>query len=784
MLVLIVLWISVCIQFVSVYFSLRLIKVIGGKLAWITLSAAIFLMAVRRSISLYHAYDAFPVISKELYPELVALIISICILIGVIAIGPLFKRFIKSEVKLTEQMRRNQIFINTTPDAFMLTDIKGNIFEVNKAFNTLFNRSHETTLHNFSELLSPAQNKKFLSEWELLLTAKQCRVVIRYLNTSLLSLELNAKLIDIEGDALVYVFIQDVTEREEMELRLFKQKERAQVTLESITDGVITTDKKGIIRFVNSSVINFFGRDVEALIGETLKRVLCSDCGQVALSNQPLHKLVIKCISQKKTLSLSNQVIKDSLGKVHYFDIIISLLKSKDNFISGAVLVLRDITTIRQMEEELSYQSTHDPLTNLINRGAFEKKLERLFEDVKLQCNEHAILNISLDEIQLQLIMDSCGQDAKDELLKKISTRLEKIIGKKDDVTFFDQSNFKLIIEDINVNQAEFTSEKIISALKNDKFEWSSVQYELNICIGIAMLNKDTTTTADVLNFSLSACHIARQNGKNQYHIHSENDNHSGSYRSQKLRLNMVQNAIDEERFKLFKQPICNLQIDDTDENCEVLIRMLGDNDEIISPVDFLPIAEQYHLMPIIDRWVVRETLFLIRDNSFKLLDQSHCSINLSGQTLGDESFLDEVLVLFVETKVPFSKICFEITETALISNFKYAQEFISTLRMRGCKFSLDDFGSGLSSFSYLKDLPVDYLKIDGSFVLGILSDKRDYNLVKSIHQIANLMGMETVAEFIESEAMIDCIRKMGIQYGQGYALGKPESIVGMTSEA
>jgi len=778
MLVIVVLWISVSIQFISVYFALRLIKEIGGKLAWVTLSVAIFLMAIRRSISLYHTIHAYPNVTQDLYTEVVALIISACILVGVISIGPLFKRLISSENKLTEQMRRNQLFINTTPDAFMLADINGKIHEVNRSFYKLFSITHLDVLNSFSELLSPSEHKAFSQAWETLLIEKKNRFIFHCnCNQAMLSLEMNATLIDVDSGSLIYAFIQDVTEQEKMEAQLFKQKERAQVTLESIADGVITTDKQGVIHFLNSAAENLLGREGIAIVGEKLKNILCSDCGHFELNNQPLHKLVIECIKQQKTLSFSNQIIKDTSGLNKYFDVIISLLKNCENIITGTVLVLRDVTALHDMEEALSYQSTHDPITNLINRYGFEKKLSTLFSDVTNNNSQHAILNISLDRTQLQLITDSCGQDAKDELLKKVSVRLEHIVGKKDCVTCVDYADFRLIIENVSVNSAEETAKNVISTFIEDNFVWQSTYYELNVCVGIAMLTGQKQNITDILSYASSACYVAEQKGKNQLHVYSEKDKDSTHQHSQRLRLHQLQRAIDEERFVLFKQTICNLQDDSQENHCEILIRMRDDNGDVILPGKFLPVAEQYHLMPMIDRWVVKETFFLIKNSNPNVFSNSHCSINLSGQTLGDESFLDEVLVLFKETKIPYEKICFEITETAVISNFKFAQKFISTLRARGCKFSLDDFGSGLSSFGYLKDLPVDYLKIDGSFVLDILIDQRDYNLVKSIHQIGEFMGIKTVAEFIESNDVAECLRKMGIHYGQGYALGKPEPI-------
>ncbi len=783
MLVIAVLLVSVCIQFVSVYFALRLIKEIGGKLVWVTLASAIFLMAVRRSISLYYAIQTYPVVTQNLQTEIVALIISAFILTAVISIGPLFKHLLSSERKLTEQMQRNQIFLDTTHDAFMATDINGQLREVNLAFCNTFNFHPDSRPHTFSELLSSSKQKEFHLAWDALLKEKQNHYVFSYTsNTKELMLEMNAKLIENNGEQFIYAFIQDVTERERMEARLFQQKERAQVTLESIADGVITTDKSGHIQFVNLAAEKLIGKSHTHLKHKKLKSVFCVDCGLRDNYSPPLHTLVKESIKQQKTLTFSEQYIKNSNGQTHCFDVTVSPLKSRDKVTTGAVLVLRDVTELRQMEEELSYQATHDPLTSLINRYGFELRIARLFESARNTKDEHAVLNISLDIDQLQLLTDSGGLDAKDEVLIQVSHILESIVAKKDCVTRIDHSDFKVLLENVSVKKVEQAAKEIIKKFIEKRFEWDSNPYELNVCIGIAMLTAKTPDIASVLSAAESACYVAKNNGRNHFYIYSDKDILSVERHGHITRLQQLQSAIEDERFKLFKQPIFNIDGRDKYQYCEVLIRMVGESGDIIPPINFLPVAEQYQLMPVIDRWVVKKTFFLIKNSS--LLDESHCSINLSGQTLGDKTFLDEVLVLFKETKIAYSKICFEITETALISNFKVAQTFISTLRARGCKFSLDDFGSGLSSFTYLKNLPVDYLKIDGSFVLSVLKDEKDFNLVKSIHQIGQFMGIKTVAEFIESDEILECIRKMGINYAQGYALGKPEEILEVANVA
>jgi len=369
MLVIVVLLISVCIQFVSAYFALRLIKEIGGKLAWVTLASAIFLMAVRRSISLYYSIQAFPNVLQNVQTEVVALIISVCILVAVISIAPLFKR-----------------------------------------------------------LLS-------------------------------------------------------------MEARLFKQKERAQVTLESIADGVITIDQLGIIHFVNIAAEKLIGQSYGELKDKKLKDIFCTDCDSEDNYSSPLHTLVAESIKKQKTLTYPEEYIKNLRGEMHCVDVTISPLKSEEKLATGgAVLVFRDVTELRQVEEELSYKTTHDPLTNLITRSDFEKKMASLFESVIGNKEEHAVLNISLDRDQLQLLMDSEGLDGKDRALIQASTILESIVDRKDCVTRVNHSDFRVLIENVNHKKIENIAKNIIDSFLEKRFKCDFNQYELSVCIGVAML--------------------------------------------------------------------------------------------------------------------------------------------------------------------------------------------------------------------------------------------------------------------------------------------------------
>ncbi|MDH5396474.1 MAG: EAL domain-containing protein, partial [Gammaproteobacteria bacterium] len=310
------------------------------------------------------------------------------------------------------------------------------------------------------------------------------------------------------------------------------------------------------------------------------------------------------------------------------------------------------------------------------------------------------------------------------------------------------------------------------------RFSWASNIFEVGVSIGIVPINDSVVSITDLLSAADSACYVAKEKGRNAKHIYISGDKALAQHHGQMKWYQRIQHALDEERFELYMQEIKPVN-GNMSSHAEILLRMNEVNGSVVSPIKFLPTAERYHMIMEIDRWVIRSVLSIINKPDSRLaLLKGVCAINLSGQSLGHEIFLDYVLSQFELYKVDGNLICFEITETAVISNISQARKFMHEMKKKGCKFSLDDFGSGLSSFSYLKNLDVDYLKIDGSFVKNILNDKHDYNMVSTINHLGHSLGLKTIAEYVENSDLATALQDMGVDYIQGYAIDMPSPVI------
>ena len=430
------------------------------------------------------------------------------------------------------------------------------------------------------------------------------------------------------------------------------------------------------------------------------------------------------------------------------------------------------VDEVKFMATEMSYQASHDMLTGLINRREFETRLEKAIKDVSDNQTQYTLCYIDLDEFKV--VNDTCGHVAGDVLLKNLTEYFKKYIRSSDILARLGGDEFGLLLPSCDVGKAEQIAENLREAVKNFHFSWEDKIFELGISVGLVEITPQSGTLADVLKAADSACYIAKDLGRNRIHVYVEDDSRLVQRLGYMHSLQAIQRALTENRFVLHAQKISSVNEGEKAWHGEILVRMQGENNKLIFPGDFIPAAERYHLMVEIDKWVVRNAFVNINQ-----LEKLHdglvtCAINLSGHSLCDRKFLEYVVDQFSVTGISPSSVCFEITETAMISNMLHAERFLEVLRGMGCCFSLDDFGSGLSSFGYLKRLSVDFLKIDGDFVRNMLNDKKDYAMVKSINQIGKEMGMKTIAEFVESEDIKNALLEMQVDYVQGYAIARP----------
>lgn len=425
----------------------------------------------------------------------------------------------------------------------------------------------------------------------------------------------------------------------------------------------------------------------------------------------------------------------------------------------------------KKARELLTYQASHDPLTNLSNRFEFERCAEKLIHSAQSDSVEHALCFLDLD--QFKVVNDTCGHTAGDELLRQLGQVLHDRTRKRDTLARLGGDEFGILMEDCTKEQASRVANTILKSVQDYQFNWQGHTFRVGVSIGVVSINETTGNVSELLKQADAACYMAKDLGRNRIHVYHHEDVDLARRHGEMQWVARINHALENDRFVLYAQPI--VPLDRTSgSNHELLVRMLDENGATIPPGAFLPAAERYDLISRVDSWVIRNAFeILVRHQRF-IRDVGYVSINLSGQSLVDEEMLDFINAYLTNSGIDAAKICFEITETAAISNLNMANHFISTLKATGCRFALDDFGSGLSSFGYLKNLDVDFLKIDGMFVRNIATDQIDHAMVRSINEVGQVMGMQTIAEFVENDEIKGMLREIGVNYGQGYGIGKP----------
>ena len=441
--------------------------------------------------------------------------------------------------------------------------------------------------------------------------------------------------------------------------------------------------------------------------------------------------------------------------------------------------LLADIEARKTAEETLSWQATHDTLTDLENRRQFEVTLGRHIDSARNQGSEHAVLYIDLD--QFKVVNDTCGHAAGDSLLRQLAQVLLAKMRRGDSLARLGGDEFGVLLEGCDLLHAQRVAAQLLAAIRAFRFPWQRQVFTLGASIGVVAVTSQSRDLESVMAAADTACYMAKDNGRNQVQVYHEDDEEVSSHHGQMSWVSRVTRSAEEDRFFLECQRIVDLRAADRTEYLELLLRMRDETGRAVPPMAFIPAAERYHLMGTIDRWVVKKALRCLgRLHSSKQPSRlpPRFGVNLSGMSLGDPAFADFVLQQLEESGAPPQSVCFEITETAAISNLSRAARFIRTFRDQGCRFALDDFGTGLSSFAYLKTLPVDYVKIDGSFVRGSGSDRIDHAVVDAIQRLAQAAGAKTIAESVESRETFERLCALGIDLAQGYVIHRPEPYV------
>lgn len=554
------------------------------------------------------------------------------------------------------------------------------------------------------------------------------------------------------------------------EQQLFFEKELAQTTLNSIGDGVITVDKDYLIQTINPVAETLADVKKQDVIG---KNILNIYEGENATQRKEINKNLENSGIQR---SLFDFTLTKQDGTTYEVEHTITPIIDNDKKVLGAVIILRDVTEVRTMEKRLSYQASHDALTGLINRREFEVRLKQTIRNAQAEQLSHSICFLDLDKFKI--INDTSGHAAGDEFLKQISKTIQSQLRQTDVLARLGGDEFAIILDSCSIYQATNICNQILKTIKETRFNWGKNSFESGASIGIVPINHMTVSVSEVMSSVDAACYEAKDKGRNRIQVFEPDNAEYIKHQAETSWIQKIKTAISENHFELYFQEIQNINPSyPTPKTVELLIR-LNDEEEVIYPDSFIPTAERYNLMPVIDEWVISNTFDFIGQYYEKNQEDIRVAINLSGQSLSDDNVLNSITTkLRKNKKLKKELICFEITETAAIANMSKAIEFIANIKQMGCKFSLDDFGSGLSSFSYLKNMPVDNIKIDGIFIREINIDETNRIFVESIHNISKIMGIKTTAEYVENEEILQCIKSIGIDYAQGYHISRPEPV-------
>lgn len=562
---------------------------------------------------------------------------------------------------------------------------------------------------------------------------------------------------------------RDITQQKLLEKKLSNEHERLRVTMDSIGDAVITTDKKGYVQYLNPIAQALTGWHLHDAVNMPLPSVFNIINAETKM---PAVNPVESCLSKDRIAGLAQHTtlisrdgteygIEDSASPIH---------DAEGNTI-GVVLVFRDVTVQRKMADEISYRATHDMLTGLVNRSELEKKLHHFIKDNRETDLQNAFMYIDLD--RFKVVNDSCGHFAGDVVLKEATKIMQSCIRSTDTLARIGGDEFATILYKCDTEQAMKIAKEICKSIEQYRFHHGSECFRIGASIGLVMIDKNWPSTTSLMQAADNACYEAKEAGRNRVHLYYDDDNLTSTLRDDTKWVSRIEKALEEKSFVLFCQRIMPLKHQGL-EHAEILIRLKDKDGSLIPPNAFLPSAERFHLASRIDRMVINEVFAWMQVNDQSLGHIGSISVNLSGQSLSDPTFHRDVLDLIATTPIDFKKLCFEITETAAITNIADAKKFIAEIHQYGVKFALDDFGSGVSSFGYLKNLNVDYLKIDGQFITDLLKNEIGQATVRCIAEVAKVTGKKTIAEWVENKTVENMLKKMGIDFTQGFLKHNP----------
>ena len=557
-------------------------------------------------------------------------------------------------------------------------------------------------------------------------------------------------------------------------IKLFRERERAQVTLGSISDSVIIINNEGIIEYINPVAERMTGWELDQAKSLPLVQVVrLFDVD----SRDGVDEKIIEAIGQEDPVLLQDPMLLESrAGSELSVEVVITPLHDQTRKVDGSLVVLHDVTQAQRMARKLEWQATHDALTGLVNRREFEHRVNEALITAHQDKAIHALMYLDLD--QFKVVNDTCGHMAGDELLCQVTDQLKNTLRAADTLARLGGDEFGVLLRYCPQENAELVANKLLEAIQDFSFYWEGKTFKIGVSIGLVPITEYAENLTSLLSAADVACYAAKDSGRNRVHLYKPADEDMARREDEMHWVARINDALQNDRFVLFGQLIKPIQEEGNQGLYrEVLIRLSAEDGSLIPPGAFLPAAERYNLIGKVDRWVIEHSFRFYAEQKKNTGSPIQLSINLSGTSVGDKDLHDYIEQKFKQYDVRPQDITFEITETAAITNLNQAIKMMRELRPLGCRFALDDFGAGLSSFGYLKNLPIDFIKIDGKFVVDIETDEVSRAMVEMITHVGNVMGLQVIAEFVENEKIIEILSDIGVDFAQGYGIDHPHAL-------
>jgi diguanylate cyclase (GGDEF)-like protein/PAS domain S-box-containing protein len=684
----------------------------------------------------------------------------------------------QSEAALRSSEARYRGLFENVIEGVYRSDLSGRLESVNPALVNMLGYQREQDLlalpSTVSLYVDPAERDRVLTSLHRDGRVQSAEYQLRCRDGSVITVLENARVLrDQDGRIAGYEgTLTDISTRKLAEIRLAEEKEKAQVTLQSIGDAVLTADAEARVEYMNPVAEQITGWTNGEAAGRPVSEVF-----QVLneATRAPIDSPIMRCLREDRNVELPEPaLLVNRRGQEISVQDSAAPIRDRTGRLIGAVMVFHDVSQERRLQRALTYQATHDALTGLMNRREFEVRLGDALQAARDSSSvRHVLLYLDLD--QFKVVNDTCGHDAGDRLLKQVTSVVQTRIRTSDTLARLGGDEFGVLLHECTLDTAHRIAEGLRQAIRDYRFIWQDRVLKVGVSIGMAEITGESETTASVMSAADVACYSAKDSGRNRVQTYQQG---RAPERHREMQwVSRINHACDEDQLVLLCQPIVPIRSGvDAQRRFELLLRMRDENGALVQPAEFIPAAERFNLMPTIDRWVVRQACSRLAHRRGEAADRAPFTlcINISGSTLNDEQFLDYVLAEIEASDLSPGALCFEFTEAGAMTSLAGATHFITELRRRGCRFALDDFGSGLSSFVFLKSLPVDYLKIDGQFMHNVDHDRIDRSLVEAIVQIGETMGISTIAERVDSARVLARLADLGIQYAQGNYIGPP----------